>query len=62
MENVLYAIHMCVHAYLSVFVMNATMGPSKVVVLSVAELEFLMHNTARSVHNKRKIGMGVLRS
>ncbi|KAL1829029.1 hypothetical protein ACET3Z_007441 [Daucus carota] len=30
-------------------------------VLSVAELEFLMHITARNVRSKRKIGMGVLR-
>ncbi|KAK1381560.1 hypothetical protein POM88_028304 [Heracleum sosnowskyi] len=41
--------------------MNATTDHSRVDVLSVAVLEFPMHITARSVHSKRKIGMGVLR-
>jgi len=46
-------------AHLFEFVMNATMGPFRVGVLSVEEWEFLMPTTAKSVRSRRKIGMDV---
>lgn len=50
---------MCVLAHLCEFAMNATMDPFRVDVSSVEELESQMPTTAKSVHNKRRIGMGV---
>lgn len=50
---------MCVRAHLCGSVMSATMDPMKVAVSSVEEWEFLMHTTAKSAHNRRKIEMAV---
>jgi hypothetical protein len=48
---------MCALAHSCEYVMNATMDPFRVGVLSVEEWEFLMPTIAKSVHSRRKIGM-----
>lgn len=53
---------MCALARWSEFVMSATTDHFRVAVSSVEEWESLMPTTVKSVPNKRKIGMGVLKS
>ncbi|KAI8523555.1 hypothetical protein RHMOL_Rhmol13G0083400 [Rhododendron molle] len=50
---------MFVRAHSCGFVMNATMGPFRVVALSAEEWGFLTPTIAKSAHSKRQTGMVV---
>lgn len=52
---------MCVHVHLYVYVMNATMDPSRVDVSFVEVLVSLMLIIAKNARNKKKIGMAARR-
>jgi|APAra0007618328_1042625.scaffolds.fasta_scaffold11680_1 hypothetical protein len=61
MENASYVIPMSARVLWLGFAMNATMVRSKGGVSYAEELESRMLTTAKSVHNRRKIEMVVLR-
>lgn len=55
MGNVLYVTHMYVPALWCEYVMNATMGPIKVVVSSAVDLVFQMPIIAKNAQYRRKM-------